>query len=545
MKIAITRTAWTRFFIGLGLATVLFAVAPAMAGEAKKDLSIRLVWDDSQAFNPSREGPVAASVLGKLGAALRSRGVDVSEDGAAKADAVAVLSMPASLRRFRDHSVVLYHIQTLVRDKAGRMVHTQRMPWAGPGYALKVASDCDKTCIAKALVKSSDDLLPRLADDLSGRLKALPPLAVAARPMPPLPAPQPVAPEPSGQKPQPRQPPPIETAKAAPEPALAPEPKPAPAIEEAKPAEPDPQQTAEAAPEPAPAEKPEPTPAPKPTPAAEPKPAPPAPATAPEPAPIQAAAPSKPTVSGGAKDCELCPELVTIPAGSFTMGSPESEPDRGSDEGPTHAVTIAKPFSMGKYEVTFEEFEACVDDGGCKSRPDDKGWGRERRPVMNVSFPDVEAYLAWLSKKTGKTYRLPSEAEWEYAARAGTTTAFHFGDNISVDQANFNAKYVYNGSEPGEYRKKTTEVGSFPANAFGLHDMHGNLWEWTQDCYVDSYEGAAADGAAQTNKGDCNNRVVRGGFLGNPPEYLRSANRFKSSASFRLDRNGFRVVRED
>jgi hypothetical protein len=171
--------------------------------------------------------------------------------------------------------------------------------------------------------------------------------------------------------------------------------------------------------------------------------------------------------------------MVVVPAGSFTMGSPPSEEGRSDSEGPQHRVTIARPFAVGKFEVTFAEWDACVAAGGCSHRPGDQGWGRGNRPVIDVSWNDItQQYLPWLSRKTGKTYRLLSEAEWEYAARAGTTTAFSTGRTITPEQANFDGNYTYGGSAKGVYRSKTVEVGSFPPNAFGLFDMHGNLWEW-------------------------------------------------------------------
>ena len=166
------------------------------------------------------------------------------------------------------------------------------------------------------------------------------------------------------------------------------------------------------------------------------------------------------------RDCDQCPEMVVVLAGEFVMGSPPGEAGRMNTEGPQHAVTIAAPFAAGKYEVTFEEWDACVADGGCDGyRPDDAGWGRGRRPVINVSWRDAEAYAAWLSSKTGHDYRLPSEAEWEYAARAGTTTPFWTGQTISDTQANFSLR-------------QSAEVGAYPPNPWGLHEMNGNVAEF-------------------------------------------------------------------
>ena len=201
------------------------------------------------------------------------------------------------------------------------------------------------------------------------------------------------------------------------------------------------------------------------------------------------------------RDCPECPEMVVVPAGSFMMGSDES-----SSEKPRHRVTIAKPFAVGKHEVTFAEWDACVVAGGCGGghRPYDRGWGRGRRPVINVSWDDAKAYVLWLNRKTGKQYRLPSEAEWEYAARAGTTTRYSWGDDIGRNRANC----ANCGSRWDN--EQTAPTGSFRANVFGLHDVHGNVWEWVEDCWSGDYPGAPSDGRAWTG-GDCGNRVLRGG----------------------------------
>lgn len=183
------------------------------------------------------------------------------------------------------------------------------------------------------------------------------------------------------------------------------------------------------------------------------------------------------------KDCEVCPEMVVIPAGSFMMGSPGSEAQRDSHEGPQHRVAIERPFAAGKYEVTFDEWDACVRENGCSYNPHDSGWGRGRRPVIYVSWNDAKAYAEWLSRKTGGNYRLLTEAEWEYVARAGTTTVFSFGNAIAPQQANYYNKVADAGSPVAASRGQTVPVGSYPANAFGLHDVHGNAWEWTEDCW--------------------------------------------------------------
>ena len=243
------------------------------------------------------------------------------------------------------------------------------------------------------------------------------------------------------------------------------------------------------------------------------------------------------------RECPDCPEMVIALPGSFLMGSPSGEEKRDSDEGPRHRVTIEKPFAVGKYEVTFAEWDACVANGGCGGhRPGDKGWGRGRRPVIYVSWEDAKAYVQWLSRKTGKQYRLLSEAEWEYAARAGTTSPFHFGSTISTSQASYNGNYTYGAGSKGLYRKKTVPVGSFPENGFGLHDAHGNVWEWVEDCWNGNYSGAPTDASAWMS-GDCGKRVLRGGSWIDGPWNLRSAFRSRLGTGFRSYVFGFRVAR--
>ena len=243
------------------------------------------------------------------------------------------------------------------------------------------------------------------------------------------------------------------------------------------------------------------------------------------------------------RDCPTCPEMAPVRAGSFMMGSPSSEKRRSDNEGPRHRVTIPKPFAVGKYEVTLAEWDACVKDGGCGGyRPGDEGWGRTRRAVIYVSWDDTKAYVKWLSEKTVKRYRLLREAEWEYAARAGTTTPFHFGSTISTSQANYDGNHTYGGGAKGLYRKKTVPVGSFPANGFGLHDVHGNIWEWVEDCWNRNYKGAPSDGSAWTS-GDCSRRVLRGGSWLSFPWLLRSAYRKRGGAGHRGHGFGFRVAR--
>lgn len=235
-------------------------------------------------------------------------------------------------------------------------------------------------------------------------------------------------------------------------------------------------------------------------------------------------------------ECTYCPEMVVVPAGEFMMGSAESEKGRNDDEGPQHRVTIAKPFAVSRFEVTFDEWDACAAVDACAIQPGDQGWGRGRQPLINVSWDDAQQYLAWLSHRTGKSYRLLSEAEWEYAARAGSDTAYSWGDEIGIGKANCN------GCGSRWDNKQTAPVGSFAPNAFGLYEMHGNALEWVEDCYQWMYRGAPTNGSARTD-GDCRNRVLRGGAWGFVPSTLSSASRYSNSPGFRNYFVGFRVAR--
>ena len=224
------------------------------------------------------------------------------------------------------------------------------------------------------------------------------------------------------------------------------------------------------------------------------------------------------------RDCGDCPEMVVVPSGSFMMGSPSGEEGRDDDEGPRHRVRIARAFAVGVFEVTFREWDACVSDGGCGGyRPDDE-WGRYEHPVIFVGWDDARSYVEWLSGKTGKQYRLLSEAEWEYAARAGTETVFHTGRTISKKQANYagNFEPSYGSDQEGRSRSRTTPVGSFEPNGFGLYDMLGNVEEWVEDCWNINYRRAPDDGSAWL-RGDCGKRVVRGGSWHSSARNLRSA----------------------
>lgn len=230
-------------------------------------------------------------------------------------------------------------------------------------------------------------------------------------------------------------------------------------------------------------------------------------------------------------------EMVKIPSGSFMMGSPDSEIDRRTDESPQHRVTIGYEFYMGKFEVTQEQWKAVMGNNPSNFK------GCNNCPVEEVSWNDAQDFIKKLNTlNDGFTYRLPSEAEWEYACRAGTTTAFSFGESLSSTQANFNGNYPYGNAAKGEYKGKTTSVGSYQPNAFGLYDMNGNVWECVEDIYQDSYNGLPTDGRANVSRGDSSKRVLRGGSWDFYGRNLRSAYRYMYSADFRLSTNGFRVV---
>ena len=236
------------------------------------------------------------------------------------------------------------------------------------------------------------------------------------------------------------------------------------------------------------------------------------------------------------KECANgCPEMIVIPAGKFIMGSPENELDRNASEGPPHEVTIAKPFALSKFEVTFEEWDACVAAAACPRVPD--RWGRERMPVINVSWVDIKQYVSWLSQLTGKEYRLPTEAEWEYAARAGVNTRYSWGDDLGMGNANCD------GCGSQWDLQQTAPVGSFKPNRAGLYDMHGNVWEWVEDSWHENYDVAPTDGSAWLRGGDHSFRVVRGGSWRNESELVRAAVRFRRNANVRFDTLGFRVAR--
>ena len=236
------------------------------------------------------------------------------------------------------------------------------------------------------------------------------------------------------------------------------------------------------------------------------------------------------------KECSECPLMVAVPAGEYDMGSSSS--DRAllggefKTELPSRSVTIRR-FAVGVHEVTFSQWDACHSEGRCERKPADNGWGRGNRPVIDVSWEDARQYVDWLSDKTGKKYRLLSESEWEYVARAGTTDPFHTGSTISTNQANYRNS-----------RGETIEVGMLANNRFGLHDVHGNVWEWVQDCWHGNYRGAPGDGSAWVQDGDCGKRVFRGGSWENESAHVRSAYRWGGDVRQRAASVGFRVARE-
>ena len=242
------------------------------------------------------------------------------------------------------------------------------------------------------------------------------------------------------------------------------------------------------------------------------------------------------------KECDSCPEMVVVPKGSFTMGTPITEVDRYKGEDPLHRVSFARPFAVGRFTISFDEWDACLADGGCDgNKGDDHGFGRGRMPAQGISFDAAKAYLAWLSRKVGRTYRLPSESEREYFARAGTTTPFWFGKTISPLDADYAASTPYANGPRGVDSKGPAVVDSYAPNPFGLYQVHGNVWEWTEDCFNKRYtEDTPTDGAPWL-EGDCTRRMVRGGIWNWSADKSRSGYRDDALASG--GGNSFRVVR--
>jgi len=233
------------------------------------------------------------------------------------------------------------------------------------------------------------------------------------------------------------------------------------------------------------------------------------------------------------KDHEHGPEMVVVPPGQFMMGSNDYDSEK-----PPHKVTIKAPLAVGRFASTFDEWDAA----GLAHKPSDQGWGRGKQPVINVSWEDAKAYAKWLSQKTGETYRLLSEAEWEYVARAGTTTAFWWGDSISTQEANYDGNHTFGGGQKGEYRQRTVPVDSFAPNPWGLHQVHGNVWEWIEDNWHADYKGAPQGGSVWQG-GDVSLRVLRGGSWLNNPDYCRSAYRNWVPPVNRSINVGFRLAR--
>ena len=266
----------------------------------------------------------------------------------------------------------------------------------------------------------------------------------------------------------------------------------------------------------------------------------------------------KPGTDESFKDCPDCPEMVVVPSGSFIMGATPDEQVATQREDQVR-VTIARPFAVGRFAVTRGEFAVFVaatrhkTDGGCyrlseKKREVDRNWEapgfpqHDRHPVVCVNWNDATAYAAWLASLTGKNYRLLSEAEREYVTRAGSTTAFWWGNTISTDQANYNGNIAFAGGVSGEWRKAALPVDSFVANPWGLYNVHCNVWEWTADCWNEKNAGNPGDGTARST-GDCSLRVLRGASFNNAPHTLRSARRDREPVGSRVDAFGFRVAR--
>ncbi len=232
------------------------------------------------------------------------------------------------------------------------------------------------------------------------------------------------------------------------------------------------------------------------------------------------------------------PAMIAIPAGGFWMGSPENQVGRSDDEC-RHRVLIAQPFAIGQYTVIFDEYDRfCT--AIARQKPEDRSWGRGNRPVINVNWYDAVEYAEWLSARTGQAYRLPTEAEWEYAARAGTETAFWWGDSITTDQANYDGNCAYRSGRKEMYREKTVSVDQFQPNPWGLYQVHGNVWEWTASCYDRNYDGTEMRFAGKNKSGT---RVLRGGSWGYGPTAVRSATRYRAPPALGNNDRGFRIAR--
>jgi formylglycine-generating enzyme required for sulfatase activity len=247
------------------------------------------------------------------------------------------------------------------------------------------------------------------------------------------------------------------------------------------------------------------------------------------------------------KECERCPEMIIVPAGHFLMGAAQGEAASTSDERPQHEVRFAKPFAIGRFPVTMSEWDACVAGGGCSYRPDDQGFGRGTQPVINMLWDDAREYVAWLSRSTGRAYRLASEAEREYAARGGTTTAYWWGDEFLPAQANCapaksELTLASTGDEQHNSPARVLPVQSFAPNPWGLYQVHGNVYDWVEDCWNDNYDGAPSDGSAWIG-GNCDRHVLRGGAYSRSAATARSAARLWSGSPNRMVYMSVRVAR--
>jgi formylglycine-generating enzyme required for sulfatase activity len=244
------------------------------------------------------------------------------------------------------------------------------------------------------------------------------------------------------------------------------------------------------------------------------------------------------------KECEYCPEMVVVPAGQFVMGAMEIEAGSTPDERPQHTVNFAQPFGVGRFPVTLSEWDACAAARGCSYRPSDQGWGRGTQPVINVLWDDAKEYVAWLSRTTGRRYRLLSESEREYVARAGTRTAYWWGDQFEPARANSDPgdRLLLSASTGDTARPRTVPVQSFGPNPWGLYQVHGNVYDWVEDCWHDNYDGAPSDGSAWVSA-NCNRHVLRGGAFSRNMQTARSAARIWSGSANRIVYMSVRVAR--
>lgn len=254
---------------------------------------------------------------------------------------------------------------------------------------------------------------------------------------------------------------------------------------------------------------------------------------------------TEPPVTQQFSDCADCPVMIWLPAGTFRQGDVQGTGD--DDEVPLHIVTFARRFAVSQTEITYALWDVCVAQGACDKLPEEEGESitRSQRPVQNASWQDATSYTTWLSTLTGQSYRLLSESEFEYAARAGSETRYPWGNEASRDHANYGDEECCGGKASGADQWITpSPVASFPANAFGLHDMAGNVQEWVKDCWVASYDGAPSDGSARAGDSACDLRVLRGGSWSSTPKMIRPANRDKGAVDARLPYYGFRVARD-